>query len=322
MVGTPLAELLRAVREQAGPAQPADRSAPFLTVLTRTQGQRLAMLREALLCLAAQTCDDFEVLLLAHDVPVEHQPEIHGLVDELPAYLRERVRVVPVEGGGRAQPLRTGIAAAAGRYVGFLDDDDLVLAHWVETFHTLAEANAGAVLRAVVAEQDVERASWSGRDGYLPRSATRSPYPSEFVIFTHLGDNFSPLCGLAYPRSALTELGIAFDDTLPVLEDWDVLLQAAAWCGVAATSAVTSVYRRWIGGGSAHDVHPIETWRAAEMQIMRRLDARPLLLPPGSVSWLRANLAEHHRLYNEVAALRAEVQAARDDADHSRAFVA
>src|SRR6516165_4845723 len=42
--------------------------APLLSVLMRTQHRRPATLEEALLSLAAQSCDDFELLLLAHDV--------------------------------------------------------------------------------------------------------------------------------------------------------------------------------------------------------------------------------------------------------------
>ena len=45
-----------------------------MTVLMRTQGTRPATLQEALLSLAAQTVQDFEVLLLAHNVPRESSP--------------------------------------------------------------------------------------------------------------------------------------------------------------------------------------------------------------------------------------------------------
>ena len=40
---------------------------PFLTVLVRTQGKRIEPLRDALLCLAAQSDQDFEVIVLDHD---------------------------------------------------------------------------------------------------------------------------------------------------------------------------------------------------------------------------------------------------------------
>ena len=36
---------------------------------------------------------------------------------------------------------------------------------------------------------------------------------------------------------------MSFDDELAVLEDWDMLLNAALLCGVASTPEVTSLYR-------------------------------------------------------------------------------
>ena len=38
-----------------------DGEVPFLSVVMRTQGKRICALKEALLCLYAQTCRDFEV---------------------------------------------------------------------------------------------------------------------------------------------------------------------------------------------------------------------------------------------------------------------
>ena len=42
--------------------------APFLSVVMRTQGKRTNALKEALLCLNAQTDQDFEVIVMASDV--------------------------------------------------------------------------------------------------------------------------------------------------------------------------------------------------------------------------------------------------------------
>ncbi|HVF19852.1 MAG TPA: hypothetical protein VNA14_06385, partial [Mycobacteriales bacterium] len=52
----------RAVAAPVPPGGDRDAGRPFLSVLTRTQGRRPETLRELLLCLAAQTSDDFELL--------------------------------------------------------------------------------------------------------------------------------------------------------------------------------------------------------------------------------------------------------------------
>ena len=68
----------------------------------------------------------------------------------------ECVRIVRVEGGGRARPLNVGVRQARGAYVAVLDDDDIAFAHWVEEFQRAASEGPGSVVRAVVAEQSVE----------------------------------------------------------------------------------------------------------------------------------------------------------------------
>lgn len=81
---------------------------PFLSVVTRTQGKRLHALRETLLCLAAQTCTDFEILIVAHKVAPELQPALGQVLEQLPDWLRARTRRLAVDEGGRTRPLNVG----------------------------------------------------------------------------------------------------------------------------------------------------------------------------------------------------------------------
>ena len=54
---------------------------PFLSVLVRTLGRRMATLSETLLSLAAQTSENFEVLVLAHKVDKSDLAEISELIE-------------------------------------------------------------------------------------------------------------------------------------------------------------------------------------------------------------------------------------------------
>lgn len=310
--GTPLNSLLRHVRTQSSPgadvcqfvrvyvpgpvssAESAPRNevettypAPFLTVLTRTQGTRLDTLQETLLCLAGQTDQDFEVLLLAHNVSPEQADNIRYLIDTLSHAISWRFRLVPVTGPGRCRPLNVGVEAARGQYVAVLDDDDLVLGNWVGTFKHLAQQWPGRVLRAVAAEQDIARGPWPDRDGYVPLSAITTPYPSEFDLFDHIVENHSPPCGLAFPRSCFRDLGVRFDESLPVLEDWDVLLQTSLLCGVASSDEVTSIYRRWKVGPSSTSIHTSAEWDGAHQAVIAKLDRFASLFPGGSMTRIR-----------------------------------
>jgi 2-polyprenyl-3-methyl-5-hydroxy-6-metoxy-1,4-benzoquinol methylase len=326
--GSPLRELLYAVRAQASPGVDVNEFVrvyapvgathetevesaprPFLSVLMRTQIGRRATIEEALVSLAAQTCDDFEVLILPHDAPREAMPDLLYLVDVFPQNFSQRVRIIPVFGGGRARPLNVGLAAASGDYVVILDDDDVVFGHWVERFKGMAARYPGRVLRAIVADQLVEQTTWNGdKPGYDvvgPPVDARAP---KFEVIDHLLDNHSPNCGWAIPRSAFTDFGISFDESLSVLEDWDLLMRVVQWAGVASIEDITSLYRHWQVGDSSTSVHSNVEWERARMSVFAKLNSRPVLLPPHSVTRFK-ELVEELRCQSEATAAAAAAQA-------------
>ena len=293
-------------------------AAPFATVLLRTQGRRPDTLHDALLTLAAQTCDDYEVLLLCHKASDAAVARIEQMLETMPPDFAARVRIVRVEGGRRGRPLNVGVAEARGRYITILDDDDVVMAHWIEEFRRVADDNPGAIVRAVVARQDT--AERVNGPGYEAVSRPSTPYPEHFDFLGHLVDNWSPLCGFAFPRMAMQEFGITFDDELLVLEDWDLILRLAPLCGVACTPEPTSVYRRWIVGSHSGVEHSDMDWEAARGIIRQRLDSEPVLLPPGAVKrvrelfhWHDHHVARSHQLEARVAQLEHELATVRQE---------
>ena len=309
---TPVGAELVALREMAGPGaydeqlvrlyeavvpEPpkVDRpptEAPFLTVLVRTQGKRPETLQETLLCLAAQRCADFEVLVVVHDPEPGATRWVEDLVAEFHPSFSDRVRVVEVRGGGRCRPLNVGARQARGRYLATLDDDDLVFAHWVEALSAAAERAPGHALHVGVATQQISRTpgTSAGDVGYAVTSRPRVDYPLAFDFVEHLRDNFTPNNGYAVPRSVVAELGLEWDESLPVLEDWDHLLRSAAICGVAEAPTVAAMLRVWANAENSKTVHPPEVWDETRRRIVARQDAAPLLLDTGYVSKLRALL--------------------------------
>lgn len=307
--GTPLHEFLRAIRQRARPAAfvnqfvrlfvpiqngPArepelgnDGPVPWLSVLVRTQGRRPETLSETLLSLAAQTCSDFEVLLLAHDVTPADTEQLVRLLEMYPAEFSSRVRVIGVEGGGRARPLNVGASLARGEYLAVLDDDDVAFANWVETFQRQARESPGHVVRSIVARQPVRPVEWPDRAGYAVDGRPCCPWPAGFDLQAHLVENLTPVCGYATPRSCVADLGIEYNEALPVVEDWEFLMQAALVCGVSDTQVVTSLYRWWSEGASSGSAHPESEWEDARAQVIAELDRRPILFPKGSATAVR-----------------------------------
>ena len=344
--GTPLHDFLLEVREQSAPGALVDQfvraylpaarsqlaavqlpgsqapgepaSVPFLSVIVRTQGRRLVTLEDNLTSLAAQTNRDIEVVICCHDTADSDYAAVVEVMERLPRWLVERTRAIRVEGGGRAHPLAVGVAEASGRYVAFLDDDDLALSHWVEEFAKLVKLHPGAVVRAGCATHSIDEESWECGTGYCQIGPTTTPYPLEFDLVAHLVGNRTPNCSVAVPRSCFTDLGVSFDDELPVLEDWDMLLSASLLCGVVSTPEVTSLYRRWKRGYASHIEHREEQWELTTWSIRGRFDAKPLLVPPGTVS----RLTQMEMTANTVTQLQTDLDSLKDSLATSTAEVA
>ena len=151
----------------------------FLTVVMRTQGTRPNHLREALTCLAAQTRDNFHVLVMVHsEKPEEAVPTTMTIVKEFDPTFASRVEVVHVAGGGRARPLNVALDRLRSAYVAFLDDDDLVTANWIEVF--AGAAGEGAIVRSVAAVRHVSMPDESHEVPYTAESSLEFRYELEF----------------------------------------------------------------------------------------------------------------------------------------------
>lgn len=103
---------------------------PLFTVVVPTFGRR-EYLRQALESVAAQTVDSFECLVVDDG---STQPA-QLIADPRFRLIRRAIN------GGQAAALNTGIESAQGRYLAFLDDDDLMMPQRLEiALEGLAEA--------------------------------------------------------------------------------------------------------------------------------------------------------------------------------------
>ncbi len=255
---------------------------PFLSVVTRTQGRRPAMLREMLLSLGAQTDEDFELLLIGHRLDGKGREELSRCLAELPRSLRARTRVYELDGGNRTAPLNLGFARARGAYAAVLDDDDLVFDDWVARFHEAAAGAPGRILHAGVVTQKWERLP--GGDGAALRSAAApgAECCTPFRFARQLGVNLCPLLGLAFPTEYFQKWGLIFDESLSTTEDWDYLMRLAPLAGVADIPRPTGLYRLWLNADNSQTAHSRQEWEANYETIQRKFRDMPMLFPAGS----------------------------------------
>jgi hypothetical protein len=315
------------LREQLPPEPEVVDTDEFdVSVIVRTQGRRRASLAELLTCLAAQTHGRFEVLLFVHTSEIPAVDATQELVDAFDYGFARRVRVEQIVGGNRGRPLNAGLAAARGRYVAFIDDDDLVTADWVESFARGSEVARGKIIRSITVERDVRRPLVEEIGGAtVVEGPIRFTFAPTFDFVEHCFANSTPICAFAVPIALVRALRIEFDEHVAVQEDWHFLMRCASYAGVHDTGAITAIYHRWVDMDGSRATIDEDVWRAARDLVLHEFDVRPILLPPGAVRSIvsfRTEL-EHYRSGETVEdgiTLQATLEETRNALAHERAM--
>ena len=290
---------------------------PFLSVIVRTQGNRIHTLTELMTALFSQTSTDFEVLIIGHRIDVEAQIRIERVIEDCPAQLRDRTRLIRVYDGQRSRPLNVGFEEARGSYIAIMDDDDIPMAHWVETYRAIAAQHKGRVLRATVVRQKVCNVRVSGHEGLRADGEMEKIYPSEFDLFKHLIENHSPNNGLAFPRGVFHDMGIRFDESLTTAEDWDFLMRCVAVVGIGTSENITAVYRWWLTEENSRTLHSRGEWKSNYNAILRKHDQISFLMPKGTASNIR-RLIQESDIQSSVQAEALRVEAVRREEEIAR----
>jgi len=264
--------------------------APFLSVVLRTQGRRPLTLHDVLFSLSAQTCQDFEVLLVGHDLGEEGEAAVDEVLADLPPAFLARIRSLPARGGGRARPLNVALDEACGRYVAFIDDDDVAFDCWVEAFRLVADAHPGSVVRTRTVRQYGWTEPTMGVDLWRPLEPPEAS-EAQFNLLGHVQQNGTAICALAVPAECFRDPGLRFREDLPVLEDWDLVLKLAQRRPIRSTGLVSVLQRLGTAGGS-WEVHTGEEWDLARSMIWDELEAGSFVVRGEYLPQVRAALDE------------------------------
>lgn len=283
---------------------------PLVSVIVRTR-DRPELLRAALDSLAAGSFRRVEVVLVNDG----------GAPVEPPAQYPFTVKRVDLpENRGRAEAANAGVAAAAGAYVAFLDDDDLAAPEHLQILvgAVVAEDVKVAYTDAAVAIYELGPNGWVDVERRLPYSRDFDP---EILLL----DNYIPFNTVLIERSLFERArdpgcGKPFDPALEFFEDWDFLIRLAAVVRFHHLPRVTCEYRHFrgaghhvLGGGAGDNARDFLATKARVLEKHRgRLGPATLA---SAVTRLRREIVE---LKEALATRSRELDAERRELDAER----
>lgn len=233
-----LGERVRLLCERLEARALLDERALFSIILTTYN--RADLLKDALASVGSQTLRDFEVILVNDNgEPVE---QLLAACDFPVTYIRQ----------GRNQGLsaarNAGLALARGRYIVYLDDDDIYLPNHLVVLAEAFEQHPGSVIYT-----GVEYVNEKLEDGQRIELERGQPFKHETFDRDRLFvQNYIPVNTWAHPREMLATVG-EFDTDLAAFEDWDMLLRLATRYPFVHVPTVTSeVHTRAPGAGGDH----------------------------------------------------------------------
>ena len=219
----------------------------------------------------AQSYNDFE-LIIVDDGSTDSTPQI---VSE---FADPRIKIFSYPPSGVSISRNQGFALSTGKYISFLDADDLWSISKVEDQVSALEKSGGALVAY----------SWvDSFDSYGADIAAfgRSSYSGD--VFNALVDSNFLCCGsnMLIERSAFSQTG-GFDSSIDSAEDWDLALRLAKRYHFVLVSKPQIRYRIRPDSISA-DIFRMET---ASLLILKRLDNSSIGESNKDLSVSRSNL--------------------------------
>lgn len=185
---------------------------PLVSIIIRTY-DRPVLLRRAVASVAAQTYKNVEIVVVNNG-----GTDVSELVTDAAGGCPVKYERMP-ERLHISAASNVGARAAAGAYIGYLDDDDLIYAdHCARTVEALERTGVDAVFTTCLAEYAEMRGDEKtvlGYQVYLDR---------EFSVDDLYVSNLTPIHSIVHKRDVFDRFGY-FDEELPVTDDWEFWLR-------------------------------------------------------------------------------------------------
>ncbi|HEX7959605.1 MAG TPA: glycosyltransferase, partial [Terriglobales bacterium] len=273
---------------------------------------RLSFLDEALFSLALQYWRDLEVIVCVQNGSQSLLDEVTNLLSSQPwvAPICSKVICVAVseDTDGRVVLLNRGIEEAKGRYLAFLDDDDVVYQHG---YKYLIDRLRSSELAVAVGGCRVAQADYTSGHWFV--TSKRTPFSWGRTRFDLLRDNFIPIHSYVIDRARVKAADLRFDSNFTLLEDYEFLLRLSAQYefDFAGISTPVCEYRVRNDGSNSipFEQEPVPEVRAALERARSAIEDRKrnlrVVISPNEVQAIREQItALERRLEHEQSIYR------------------
>ncbi len=201
-------------------------SKPTVSVIIPTYN-RVKQLSQAINSVLDQTFRDFEIIVI-NDGGVD----VKNLIDDLNSD-KNIVYINLATNRGLPAARNIGIKIARGKYIAYLDDDDIYYTGHLKTLVDFLETT-----QSKVAYTDAYRAVYNNIDG---RTLLREKEKYESVDFDRdriFVENYIPVLCVVHAKSCFDNVGI-FDETLTSHEDWDLWIRMSMKFDISHIKKIT-----------------------------------------------------------------------------------
>ncbi|WP_272033153.1 glycosyltransferase [Kamptonema animale] len=266
---------------------------PLVSVIIPTK-DRPEMLAQAIQSVLNQTFTELEIIVV-NDGGVDVQAVISPLNTRGNIVYKKHNRALE-----RSAARNTGIRAARGKYIAYLDDDDNYYPNHIETLVKFLENSEYkiAYTDAVMAEQKKQ-------NGEYVTVHRNVPYSLDFDKDKILVSNCTPNLCLMHEKSCLDEVGL-FDETLSTHEDWDLIIRLSRKFDIAHIKETTCEFTQRNDGTNTSSHNRPDFTRTREIIFNRYrqyAEANPTILEAQK----EAFIAEANELAQQVQNLQSQV---------------
>jgi glycosyltransferase involved in cell wall biosynthesis len=179
-----------------------------------------------------QTYKDYEIVVVN-----DAGPDVEAVLAPLRGSQNEIIYLRHDSHRGLAAARNTGLRAARGKYISYLDDDDIFFPDHLERLVTFLEGG-----KYKVAYSDAYHAFQKNVNGKYVVTSRDVLYSFDFDQDRILIGNFVPIICLMHEKSCMDAIGL-FDESLRAHEDWDLLIRLSMHYEIAHVRGITCEYR-------------------------------------------------------------------------------